>query len=125
VALLATFRLVPLLLLRIDVHARSLPAPLQLLVAGVTGVAPNQGAVPGSSAMEQIAGGIGFWALVLSVVGLVVGAATWALGSHSSNYQYASAGRRAVVASGLAALLIGAAQAIINFFFHAGSQVHQ
>jgi hypothetical protein len=34
------------------------------------------------------------------------------------------AGRRAVLASGGAALLIGAAGPLINFFFHAGQHVH-
>jgi hypothetical protein len=130
VALLATFRLVPMLLVRLDVRRLSPPAalavPLRLIAAstGVINVVPNAGGVPGSSALESIAGGIGFWALIASLVGLVVGAATWALGSHSSNYQFAGAGRRAVIASGLAALLIGAAPAIVNFFFSAGSGVH-
>jgi hypothetical protein len=48
----------------------------------------------------------------------------WALGSHTQNYHQSYSGRRAVIVSGLAALLIGAAPALVNFFFHAGTTVH-
>jgi Family of unknown function (DUF6112) len=58
------------------------------------------------------------------LVGLVIGAVGWALGAHAQNYQQAFNGRRTVLVSGLAALLIGAAPAIVNFFFHAGQGVH-
>jgi hypothetical protein len=129
VALLATFRLLPLLALRADEHVRSLPppiaAPLAFLLGNVVSVNPEAGGVPGSGAVQTIANGIAWWALVLSLLGLVIGAASWAIGSHSSNYQYATAGRRAVIVSGLAALLIGAAPTVINFFFTTGQQVHR
>ena len=68
--------------------------------------------------------GLGGWALALALIGLVIGAAAWALGSHSQNYHQTYVGRRAVLVSGLAALLIGAGPAIVNFFFHAGTGVH-
>ena len=45
--------------------------------------------------------GLDGWALALSLVGLVVGAAAWALGSHGQNYQQSFVGRRAVLISGL------------------------
>jgi hypothetical protein len=50
----------------------------------------------------------------------VLGAAAWALGSHSNNYQYSSAGRRAVIVSAMAALVIGAAPVVVNFLFSEG-----
>ena len=81
---------------------------------------PDPSALPGGTVIQQIADGIGGWALILALVGLIVGAATWALGAHSQNYQQAYLGRRAVVASVAAALIIGAAPAVINFFFHLG-----
>jgi hypothetical protein len=68
--------------------------------------------------------GLGGWALALSLAGLLIGAAAWALGSHGQNYQQSFVGRRAVLISGLAALLIGAGPAIVNFFFTAGRGVH-
>ncbi len=85
---------------------------------------PDPGQLPGGTTLQKLTNGIGGWALILSLVGLVVGAAAWALGSHSQNYQQSFIGRRTVLVSGLAALLIGAAPAIINFFFHTGQGVH-
>ena len=62
--------------------------------------------------------------MILALVGLVIGAAAWALGAHSQNYHQSFVGRRAVLVSGLAALLIGAAPTLINFFFGAGTSLH-
>lgn len=85
---------------------------------------PDPGQLPGGSTLQQLTDGVGGWALILSLVGMVVGAAAWALGAHSQNYQQSFIGRRTVLISGLAALVIGAAPAIVNFFFHAGQGVH-
>ncbi len=82
------------------------------------------GQLPGGTTLQNLTNGIGGWALILSLVGLVVGAALWALGAHSQNFHQSFAGRRAVLVSGVAALLIGAAPALINFFFHTGLGVH-
>ena len=54
----------------------------------------------------------------------LIGAAAWALGVHSQNYQQSMVGRRAVLVSALAALLIGAAPEIVNFFFGQGTHLH-
>ena len=63
-------------------------------------------------------------ALIAALVALLLGAALWALGSHTQNMHQSAQGRRAVVASLVAAVLIGAAPALVNFFFHAGLRVH-
>jgi hypothetical protein len=81
---------------------------------------PKSSDIPGTGALETLTNGIGWWALVASLVGLVLGAAAWALGSHTNNYQYSSAGRRAVIVSALAALVIGAAPVVVNFLFSEG-----
>ena len=86
---------------------------------------PTTSNLPGSALLQKLTDGIGGWALVLSLIGLVVGAAVWALGSHAQNYQHSLTGRRVVLVSALAALLIGAAPALVNFFFHAGQSIHQ
>jgi len=91
---------------------------------GDVGLNPDPSKLPGGNVLTQLTDGIGGWALILALVGLVVGAAAWALGAHSQNYQQSFVGRRAVLVSGLAALLIGAGPAIINFFFHTGEAVH-
>ncbi len=83
---------------------------------------PSGSALPGQHELEILTNGIGWWALVASLLGLVVGAAAWALGSHSNNYQYATAGRKAVLVAGAAALVIGAAPPVIDFLFHAGTK---
>ena len=62
--------------------------------------------------------------LIAALAGLLIGAAAWALGVHAQNFQQSMVGRRAVLVSGLAALLIGAAPPIINFFFHTGTALH-
>lgn len=84
---------------------------------------PSSANMPGISAIQQLVDGIGYWAMILALVGLVVGAAVWALGSHSQNYNQSVAGRRAVLVSGAAALLVGAAPGIIAFFFNTGSAI--
>lgn len=95
------------------------------LIAGVSlQLDPSAGALPGSATLQQLANGIGFWALLASLVGLVVGAAAWALGVHANNFQHASSGRRAVLVSGAAALLIGAAPTVLNFLYGAGRTFH-
>ena len=94
-----------------------------LMASGVT-LDPDTGNLPGGDLLQQITNGIGGWALVLALVGMLIGAAAWALGAHAQNYHQAFNGRRTVLVSGLAALLIGAAPAVVNFFFHAGQGVH-
>lgn len=81
---------------------------------------PTAGALPGGSTLLHLVNGLGGWALILALAGLVIGAALWAIGSHSQNYQQSYVGRRAVLVSGVAALLIGAAPTLINFFFNTG-----
>jgi Family of unknown function (DUF6112) len=87
-------------------------------------MSPDPSALPGGQVLQHLMNGIGGWALALSLVALLIGAAAWALGSHAQNYQQTFVGRRAVLISGLAALLIGAGPAIVNFFFTTGQSVH-
>jgi MFS family permease len=92
-------------------------------LADVT-MTPDPGNLPGGAVLQHLTDGLGGWALIGALVALVIGAAAWALGSHAQNYQQSITGRKTVLVAGLAALLIGAAPAIINFFFHAGQGVH-
>jgi hypothetical protein len=93
------------------------------LAADVT-MQPEMNQLPGGAELQKLMNGLQGWALALALVGLVIGAAAWALGSHGQNYQQSFVGRRAVLISGLAALLIGAGPGIVNFFFNAGTGVH-
>ena len=87
-------------------------------------VHPDTSKLPGGQVLQNLMNGLDGWALALSLVALVIGAAAWALGSHAQNYQQTYVGRRAVLISGLAALLIGTGPAIVNFFYNAGLGVH-
>ena len=77
--------------------------------------------LPGGGTLQQLANGIGGWALILALGGPGHRGGRLGLGAHSQNYHQSFAGRRAVLVSGLAALLIGAAPTLINFFFGAGT----
>ena len=94
------------------------------LLADIPTMSPSPVSCPAGSVLQNLMDGLQFWALALALVGLVVGAAAWALGSHGQNYQQTFVGRRAVLISGLAALLIGAGPGIVNFFYNAGTGVH-
>ena len=94
-----------------------------MLFATVT-LNPSTTALPGSAALQQLANGIAAWALVGALIALLLGAGLWAVGSHTQNMHQSAQGRRAVVASLVAAVLVGAAPALINFFFHTGLSVH-
>lgn len=91
--------------------------------AGIT-LRPSASGLPGSATLQSLVNGLGWWALLACLAGLVVGAAAWALGAHTNNYQQSSTGRRAVLVSGAAALLIGAAGPLLSFLFSAGRGVH-
>ena len=84
---------------------------------------PNPNNLPGTDQLTSLASGLGFWALLIAIAAMVMGAAMWAIGNHSQNYQQSFNGRRTVVASGLAALVIGAAPALVSWFFNLGQQV--
>ncbi len=94
-----------------------------MLFANVT-LTPSPTDLPGSAALQQLADGIASWALIGSLVALLLGAALWAVGSHTQNVHHSAQGRRAVITSLVAAILIGAAPTLINFFFNAGLSVH-
>ena len=86
-------------------------------------VQPNTN-LPGTQQIQQLIDGFSQWALMAAVAGMLVGAAVWALGHHSSNYQQSANGRRGLLISGVAAMVIGAAPAVVNFLFTLGLGVH-
>ena len=100
------------------------PTTSPLAPGSVPGFTPDPSQLPGAQVIQNLSNGLGFWALVAALAGLLIGAAAWALGSHSQNFHQSFVGRRTVLVSGLAALLIGAAPGIISFFFGAGRGVH-
>jgi hypothetical protein len=89
-------------------------------LADVT-VAPDLHALPGSNVLQQLVNGAQAWSLVIALLGAFIGAALWAVASHSHNPHYATRGRMAALVSAASALIIGAAPGLINFFEHLGA----
>ncbi len=86
-------------------------------------VRPNAGA-PGGTQLGDIINYIAFYAELACAAGFLAAAIVWALGSRTGNYGAAQGGKTGVVTSVGVAFLVGAAAAIINFFFHIGQSVH-
>jgi hypothetical protein len=82
---------------------------------------PNPTALPGSNVLQQIVNGAEAWALAIALLGAFIGAALWAIASHSHNHHYAARGRMAAVISAASALVVGAAPGLVNFFQHLGT----
>ena len=82
---------------------------------------PNLTSLPGSNVLQQLVNGAEAWALAIALLGAFIGAALWAVASHTHNHQYAARGRMAALISGAAALIVGAAPGLVNFFQHLGT----
>jgi hypothetical protein len=82
---------------------------------------PDLQGLPGSKILQQLVNGAEAWALVVALLGTFIGAGMWAVASHTHNHQYAGRGRMAALVSGAAALMVGAAPGLVNFFAHLGS----
>ncbi len=82
---------------------------------------PNPKGLPGSNVLQQLVNGAEAWALAIALLGAFIGAAVWALASHSHNHHYAARGRMAALVSAASALIVGAAPGIVNFFERLGS----
>jgi Family of unknown function (DUF6112) len=94
----------------------------ELLLSDLS-LTPDPSGLPGSAAIQSLMNGIAWWALLAALAGVIIGAATWALGAHSNNYQHSSSGRTALLVSAAAALIIGAAPTVLNFLFGVGLSV--
>ena len=90
------------------------------LSVGVT-AHPDPAGLPGSNVLQQLVNGAEAWALAVALLGAFVGAALWAVASHTNSHHYAARGRMAALVSGAAALVIGAGPGLVNFFQHLGT----
>lgn len=99
--------------------------PFSSVAAGLVGAAgvnitPNSSGLPGISALEKIVGSLIVVAVIAAVAGILVSAAVWAIGNHSSNPHRVSQGKTGVVVGAIAAVLAGGAMVLVNFFFNIG-----
>ena len=100
-------------------------AKLQLLeVVAAVNVSPNPSGIPGGDAAQKLLNGGAAFGLLACVGTVIIGAAQWGFGSRSSNYSQADDGKTRMLKGVGGAFGIGAAAAVINFFFNAGSAVH-
>ena len=90
----------------------------------VVNMTPDQTSIPGSNVLQSLSNGLGAWALIAAMAGVVIGAVTWAFGHYSQNYQMAFNGRRGVLISGVAAVLIGGAPMLVNKLVVMGQGLH-
>jgi hypothetical protein len=83
-------------------------------------VSPNTTGLPGISSLSNIVGALLSIGLIACVAGLVIAAIVWAIGSHSSNPSLASRGKTGVLVALVAAILIGGANVLVDFFVTTG-----
>jgi hypothetical protein len=83
---------------------------------------PNLTSLPGSNVLQQLVNGAEAWALAIALLGAFIGAGLWAVASHSHNHHYAARGRMAALVSAAAALIVGAAPGLVNFFQQLGTK---
>jgi len=95
-----------------------------LQAAAKVSVTPDAGGLPGGDAAQKLLNGAAAFGLLACVGTVIVGAAQWGFGSQSSNYSQADGGKTRMLKGVGGAFGIGAAAAVINFFFAAGSTVH-
>lgn len=81
---------------------------------------PDPSGLPGTAKLQQLVNGAYLWVLLLTLAALIVAAVIWAWGSHSNNVRASSDGRRGVGVALLAALIVGAAPMLVNWFYELG-----
>jgi hypothetical protein len=86
-------------------------------------ITPNNNGLPGTSEAEKLVGALLTFGLIAAVAGIAIAAITWALGSHSANPHLAGRGKHGVIVACLAALLVGGADILVNFFATAGGSL--
>ena len=91
--------------------------------AVVGDVAPNTTGLPGISLVSNIVGALLTFGLIACVAGLVLAAIVWAVGHHSANPSVAGRGKTGVLVALVAALLVGGANVLIDFFVNAGQSL--
>src|ERR1700748_313445 len=92
-----------------------------VVIAGNVTASPDPTSLPGSNVLQQIVNGAEAWALAIALLGAFVGAALWAIASHTHNHHYAARGRMAALISAAAALIVGAAPGLVTFFERLGT----
>lgn len=104
-------------LLHLEVHAVVSPVPMDIEID------PNSDGLPGIGQLRDIVGASMTVGLILAVLALIISAVVWALGANSSNPHLAGRGKLGVLVALGAAIVTGAAVALVNFFWNVGQAV--
>src|SRR5947208_745085 len=96
---------------------------VSILADAIPKLTPDSSQAFGSEIAQNITNGIGFYGLLFCLVGIVLSAAFWAVGSFSSNYTQQINGKKGFLISAGSALAIGAAAALISWFEGAGASI--
>lgn len=105
----------------LPVFLAQLPAALGILPT--VEIPPNDTGLPGIAQLRTIVGAVMTVGLILSVLALIIAAIVWGLGSSSSNPHLSSRGKMGVLIACIAAVVCGAAVALVNFFWAVGQTV--
>jgi hypothetical protein len=81
---------------------------------------PNTTGLPGIALVSSIVGALLTVGLIACVAGLVLAAIIWAIGHHSANPSIAGRGKTGVLVALVAAVLVGGANVLVDFFVKAG-----
>ncbi len=100
-------------------------AQAQLLRAlAAVSISPNPDALPGGDAAQKLLNGGAAFGLLACLGIFIWGGAQLGLGNRSGNVGHADDGKTRMLKAVAGAFGIGAAAAVINFFFNAGTGVH-
>jgi hypothetical protein len=87
-------------------------------------VTPNIDAGPGGDALQKLINyGAGI-ALLIGTGSFILGAALFGFGNRSQNYSQSANGKSLMLCSVVGMFAIGAAAAVISFFYQSGTTVH-
>jgi hypothetical protein len=86
----------------------------------IADVTPNTTGLPGISTITNMVGALLTFGLIACVAGLVIAAIVWAVGHHSANPSVAGRGKSGVLVACAAAVLVGGANVLVDFFVGAG-----
>ena len=90
------------------------------ILAQSVNMRPDFSVIPGSGTLQTLINGVGAFALLLSLAGIIIGGGLWGVGSLSSNHHAATMGKRATLYSVVGALIVGAGAALVNWAFGLG-----
>lgn len=97
---------------------------VQLLTVAAVSVKPDAGGLPGNASLQKLLNGGAALALLVCVGWFVYGAAQLGFGRSGHNYGQAADGKQRMMTGGIGAFAVGAAAALVNFFYNAGTSVH-